>query len=172
MDGIGDEDGCPETDFDNDRILDPDDKCPTKPEVYNKVDDEDGCPDESNAPVRIKHKHIKVPPVYFAFDKDIILEKSYPLLRLVAEVIKANDWIKKLRVEGHTDDLGVGIYNLDLSERRAASVVRFLVNEGIAASRLESLGLGETKPAADNESPTGRAKNRRVIFLITDPKLE
>ncbi len=68
----------------------------------------------------------------------------------------------QVRVEAHTDSSGADAYNLGLSKRRAASVVDFLVSQGIASARLQSQGYGETKPIAPNNTPEGRAANRRV----------
>ena len=69
-----------------------------------------------------------------------------------------------LLIKGHTDNIGSDAYNLKLSQRRAASVRQFLIDNGIAPSRLESVGYGETQPIATNDTPEGRAKNRRIEF--------
>jgi outer membrane protein OmpA-like peptidoglycan-associated protein len=70
----------------------------------------------------------------------------------------------KLAIEigGHTDNVGKPDYNMKLSDERAAAVVRWLVQHGIAASRLTSHGYGDTEPLAKNDSDANRAKNRRV----------
>ena len=70
-----------------------------------------------------------------------------------------------MRIEGHTDSSGDAAKNLDLSKRRAASVKGALVKLGIGADRLTTDGLGQTKPMAPNETPQGRAENRRVEFV-------
>ena len=69
-------------------------------------------------------------------------------------------------MEGHTDNRGSAAYNHDLSRRRAASVMRALVQRGIAADRLVAEGYGFDRPVADNRTALGRAKNRRVEFTI------
>ena len=107
--------------------------------------------------------------MFFASGKDAILKKSFPTLEMVANIFKANAWVKKVRVEGHTDDRGNDQFNLELSERRAASVKRFLIEHGVEPERLESQGFGETRPVESNKSSKGRAKNRRVDFVILDP---
>ena len=169
-DGFEDADGCPDPDNDDDKILDKLDKCPVNPETYNGYKDTDGCPDvEPKAKVQISRTKITVPPVYFATAKDVILRKSHKNLKKVAELLKANTWVKKLSVEGHTDDRGKDAYNMDLSKRRAASVVKFLVKQGVEADRLASQGFGETKPITTNKTSKGRAQNRRVEFLVKDP---
>ncbi|PIE19909.1 MAG: hypothetical protein CSA65_00230 [Proteobacteria bacterium] len=168
-DGFKDHDGCPDPDNDQDGIPDTKDKCPGDPETVNGVKDEDGCPDKSKGPIQITRSAITVPPVYFATSKDRILRRSYKVLTLVAKTLKQNLWVKKVRVEGHTDSRGSKRSNQTLSQRRAASVVRFLVENGVAAERLVAKGYGESKPIASNRSRRGRAKNRRVAFVILDP---
>jgi peptidoglycan-associated lipoprotein len=69
-------------------------------------------------------------------------------------------------VQGHTDERGSGDYNLDLSTRRAASVMRFLAGEKVASSRLTSQGYGESQPIDLHHSEKAWAKNRRVEFVI------
>ncbi|MDH5675667.1 MAG: OmpA family protein [Myxococcales bacterium] len=169
IDNFEDTDGCPDPDNDNDGILDPNDKCPMEPETVNGHKDDDGCPDEAKGPVQIKHGKITTPPVFFATGKDVILPKSFPILEMVAQTFKDNPWVKRVRIEGHTDDRGNDNYNLELSQRRAASVMRFLLERGVEAERLESAGYGETRPIASNKKSKGRAKNRRVDFVILDP---
>ena len=86
-------------------------------------------------------------------------------------VLAKNPQLKHVRVEGHTDNRGTAPYNLDLSKRRAASVVDYLVQHGIARNRLLSAGYGFERPIADNATALGRAKNRRVEFrLLEDEK--
>lgn len=72
----------------------------------------------------------------------------------------------RLQIEGHTDDVGDDATNQLLSERRAASVLGYLVGAGLAEERLEAIGYGETRPVADNATREGKAKNRRIEFLI------
>ena len=171
-DQFEDHDGCPDPDNDQDRILDDVDRCPLKPEVYNGLDDEDGCPDQATGAVKIERDKITVPPVFFATSKARILPRSYPVLLEVANTLLRNSWVKKVRVEGHTDSRGSDEFNLDLSRRRAASVRNFLVEQGVAPARLTSAGFGETQPIEDNRSRDGRSKNRRVDFVILDPVVE
>lgn len=71
-----------------------------------------------------------------------------------------------IRVEGHTDSVGSAAYNQTLSENRANSVRSYLVQRGVAASRIEAVGFGLTRPIADNATEAGRAQNRRVEILI------
>lgn len=106
--------------------------------------------------------------LHFATGKDVILPDSGPLLDEIASTILANQKLKMIRIEGHTDDQGDDAYNLELSERRAGSVVRALLERGVEASRMKAVGFGETKPLESNKKPAGRAKNRRVEFMIEE----
>ncbi|MBN2529969.1 MAG: OmpA family protein [Deltaproteobacteria bacterium] len=161
-DSFEDEDGCPDTDNDNDGIEDARDQCPNEAETKNGRDDEDGCPDL----VRVTGDQIKIlQKVYFATGKAKILDKSNELLNEVAMVIKAKPELK-VRIEGHTDDVGKDQKNLKLSQGRADAVKDFLVAAGIEESRLLSEGKGKTTPIADNKTEEGRAQNRRVEFHI------
>jgi large repetitive protein len=167
-----DEDGCPDPDNDGDKILDPDDECPNDPEVMNGFEDEDGCPDEANKKklVVVKRDRIEIlDKVYFATDSDRILPKSYPLLDNVATVINEHKEIPAVFVEGHTDSDGKDSYNLDLSDRRAKSVMKYLIDRGgVASDRVKAQGYGETKPIDNNTTPAGKANNRRVEFRIVN----
>lgn len=104
--------------------------------------------------------------VHFATASDVILPDSAPLLDQIASLILENDRLKKIRVEGHTDDQGDDAYNLNLSDRRAKSVMRALLERGVQSERIGAVGFGETKPIGDNKKPAGRAQNRRVEFMI------
>ena len=73
-----------------------------------------------------------------------------------------------MRIEGHTDNRGKPQYNLELSKRRAAAVLRYLSEHGVEAARLESEGYGLDKPIADNNTEQGRAANRRVEFVVVE----
>ncbi|MCE9667574.1 Ig-like domain-containing protein [Myxococcus stipitatus] len=166
-DGFQDEDGCPDPDNDKDGIPDVADKCPLEPEVINGVADDDGCPDKGKVKVQVDGERIVIlEKVYFATGKDIILPRSFPLLKQVAAVLRANPQVELLRVEGHTDNQGKAAFNMDLSRRRAGNVREFLVKEGIDAARLEAEGYGQTKPVDTNKTAAGRENNRRVEFTI------
>jgi outer membrane protein OmpA-like peptidoglycan-associated protein len=145
------------------------------------VDHLDACPDKAGAPSADKARHgcpglvemkgnqiVILKPVFFATNKDRILEKSFPVLEAVASALEAMDEIKKLRIEGHTDDRGRARHNMQLSQRRAESVVRWLSERGISPSRLEAQGFGQERPVDTNKTSEGRAKNRRVDFVIVD----
>jgi OOP family OmpA-OmpF porin len=103
--------------------------------------------------------------IYFDTDKDTLQSNSTPTLQEIVKLLKSEP---KLRVHivGHSDNQGTAMYNLDLSRRRAATVVRELTSKfGIAADRLDSFGCGPYAPVESNEAEPGRAKNRRVELV-------
>ena len=118
--------------------------------------------EEAAIPVQ---KKIVLRGVNFAYDSSAISEAASPILEEVVSVLKENSEIKVV-AEGHTDGRGSDAYNEKLSERRAASVVSYLVDGGVAAKRLRSVGFGESRPVASNLNDEGRAQNRRVELRI------
>lgn len=169
FDDLEDTDGCPETDVDGDRISDVDDKCKTKPETRNGVEDYDGCPD--NDLITFTDGGFEtLKPIHFEFDSAVIKEESYPVVRAVAEALRQHAHIERMEIGGHTDSRGSAAYNLKLSRERAAAVKKFLVDDGIDPDRLESEGYGETRPLLDRHTEAAYAQNRRVEFLILDPR--
>jgi len=176
-DGFEDGDGCPDLDNDGDGLPDTRDgevdetgfgACRDAAEDFDGFEDGDGCPEEGEGLVALTCEAIEIADsVYFDTGSDVIQSRSYELLGQVATVLNSASYIQLVRVEGHTDDVGGEEMNLDLSQRRAASVMRWLTEDGgVDASRLESEGYGETRPIADNGTRDGRAQNRRVDFVI------
>jgi outer membrane protein OmpA-like peptidoglycan-associated protein len=164
-DGFADTDGCPDADNDRDGILDGDDECPDLPE--ERGGDGDGCP--SKTYVEIADGKIEIfGKVRFATGSDKIRADSEPLLDQIAAALEGNPNIRKVRIEGHTDSVGGEEINRDLSERRARSVRSALVRRGIDEDRLEARGYGESNPIAPNKTAAGRAKNRRVEFVVVE----
>lgn len=105
--------------------------------------------------------------LHFDFDKASLRPESKGLIKDIVKTLKNNPtWT--LQINGHTDSIGDAAYNQKLSAERAASVAQALVTEGIAAARLTTGGLGETKPKGNNATLDGRALNRRVELLRTD----
>jgi OmpA-OmpF porin, OOP family len=103
--------------------------------------------------------------LYFDTDKDAVKPESQPTLAEIAKLLKSTPSLR-LHVVGHTDNQGKSDYNLDLSRRRAASVVAELTDKhGIAANRLDAFGCGIYSPVASNDAEDGRAKNRRVELV-------
>ncbi|HSK02966.1 MAG TPA: OmpA family protein [Kofleriaceae bacterium] len=164
-DGFEDEDGCPDLDNDGDRIPDKDDRCPNEKESYNNYQDEDGCPD---AGVVVEKESVLeiLKPINFEYNSDVVKRDSYHILDAVVAALQGNPDIQLVEVAGHTDERGDDAYNLDLSIRRAASVLRYLTGKGVDPKRLDSQGYGETQPIDPASTPAAYAKNRRVEFII------
>jgi OOP family OmpA-OmpF porin len=168
--GFKDEDGCPDEtpDTDKDGIPDNVDKCPKLPENFNGVDDTDGCPDKGVALVEVKAEEIKIlQRVEFETGSDKIQGiTSFAVLDAVSGALKANPQIFLVEIAGHTDNAGNPAFNKELSQKRADAVVKYLTGKGVEASRLKAAGYGQDKPIADNTTPAGKQKNRRVEFNI------
>ena len=133
-------------------------------------------PGKSEPPVKASHVEVKADHIVIdqkiKFDaaKADILAESNSLLDDIAEALKANPQIKKIEVQGYTDSAGDAAKNLKLSSDRAKAVVEALVKRGAAKETLISKGYGVEKPIGDNKTDEGREKNRRVEFLILEPK--
>jgi outer membrane protein OmpA-like peptidoglycan-associated protein len=166
-------DGCPKpkapppppkpVDTDGDGILDTEDFCPKEPGKRSSEPNRNGCPENisrEGGTIRTFRQ------VQFAFGSATILPESFPMLQEIVNLLKANPGIKRLAVEGHTDNKGSATLNKNLSQNRANSVMKWLVDHGIEAPRLEAHGYGMEKPVADNKTDEGRAQNRRVEFKI------
>lgn len=161
--------GCP-PDKDKDGIPDDKDACPEDPGPANDDPKQNGCPVKAKLAEVKGSKIIILDKVLFATNSDkIVGMKSFEVLDSVAEILKKTTVIKKVQVEGHTDNMGNAKYNKELSQRRAAAVVAYLKSKGVEGSRLEAIGYGQDQPIADNATELGRSKNRRVEFKITDP---
>lgn len=163
-DGIQDTDGCPENDADEDGIPDVQDKCPQKYGT-NKTPEQLGCPRIVEGADEVQ----LLEPIQFEFGKAVIKKDSYPILDEIVKLLKDRPELR-LGIYGHTDSVGSDETNLRLSKDRAASVRRYIIGKGVADGRLESEGFGETKPIETNDTPAGRAKNRRVEFKILSGK--
>ena len=167
MDGFQDDDGCPDPDNDMDGVLDQSDQCPDEPETLNGTADEDGCPDRGPTLVVVTATQIEIKQqINFETDSDrIVGQRSFDILNVVAGVLRANPHIR-IEIQGHTDNRGSHDHNMDLSQRRAESVRRYLIQQGIAADRMQARGYGPDVPIEDNRTARGRQKNRRVEFHI------
>lgn len=165
FDKIDDQDGCPEDDADKDGIPDAQDACPKEPGEASPEPAKNGCPQfirriSGSSEIQILKQ------VEFQTASAKILPRSFPILDEVVRLLKVNVDIKHLDVEGHTDSHGSHELNEKLSADRAKSCMDYLVAHGIDAGRLASQGFGPDKPIADNGTPEGRQKNRRVEFHI------
>jgi outer membrane protein OmpA-like peptidoglycan-associated protein len=103
--------------------------------------------------------------IYFETDSFRILPESEPELQQLVEFLQTNPALS-VEVQGHTDDTGGTERNMDLSEKRARSVVDYLVEHGIAKDRLQWTGYGENRPVTGNDSEEGRRQNRRTTIKI------
>jgi OOP family OmpA-OmpF porin len=114
---------------------------------------------------------IRLRGINFDYDKANIKSEFVPILDEAVQTLKDNPNVNVV-VEGHTDAIGSDSYNQGLSERRANAVKQYLVSNGIAESRLETVGKGEREPVAPNttpegqDDPEGRAMNRRVELKV------
>ncbi len=108
---------------------------------------------------------IELRGIYFDSGKATIKPESYPILDGAVKMLKENPKVK-IEIQGHTDSVGSASSNLYLSQSRAEAVRNYLIAHGIEAWRIIAKGYGETMPIADNTTKAGRARNRRIEFLI------
>ena len=132
-------------DLDEDGVLNADDLCPDTPK--GETVNQQGC--------WILGK------VYFLFDQAVIQKESIPELNRIVAYLRAHPELD-VELQGHTDSTGPAIYNDGLSLRRAKAVMKYFVKQDIAASRMRSVGFGESRPVNDNSSKRKRYYNRRV----------
>ena len=164
-DGYEDADGCPEPDNDKDSVPDLEDQCPNEPGPPGG--DKPGLPEEAVA--RRRHRQGNqdhaADPLRVRQGQDPEGELPDPRRRR-----RRSQQNPKMRIEvqGHTDNKGSAAYNKKLSDRRAASVKKYLVAHGIAADRLVSHGYGMDKALVPNDTDQNRALNRRVQFIRTE----
>jgi OmpA-OmpF porin, OOP family len=157
--------GCPPPkDRDKDGILDEQDACPDAPGPANPDPTKNGCPE-----ARVESGQIKIlERVEFENNSAKIRPESDRVLNAVLEVLTAHPEFGKLGVQGHTDSHGAAAYNKRLSEQRAASVMKWLVQHGVARARLSAQGFGLERPIDTNDTEAGRQNNRRVEFHILE----
>jgi outer membrane protein OmpA-like peptidoglycan-associated protein len=161
VNGFEDEDGCPEKDTDGDGFFDAQDACPTEPETDNGYKDADGCPDE--VPQEVARFTGAIQGITFDNDKATIRKSSSKTLDAAVEALTSYPDVR-IEISGHTDAKGDHDHNLDLSRRRAESVKAYLVEHGVDASRIVTIGHGPDKPVDSNDTKAGRANNRRIEF--------
>lgn len=162
--GDGDDDG--------DGVPNSRDKCPGTPR--GTPVDATGCPLAPPAPppvveevVVVKEETIVIRDVHFAFDSDKLTAADKSRLNTVSERLRAEKEGVRLYVTGHTDSVGSDAYNKRLSDKRAHSVVKYLVESGVPQGYFASVsGAGESQPVADNKTAEGRAQNRRTEIRI------
>ena len=111
--------------------------------------------------VREQSPAVILPDLLFEFNADRLSSKASPTLERLWDFIGQNTFTR-IVIEGHTDNVGQSGYNRDLSTRRAESVGKFLLEQGLPAEKIKTIGFGDTQPRFDNGSKEGRDKNRRV----------
>jgi OmpA-OmpF porin, OOP family len=171
--GSNPDDGCPDkpeppkrvVDTDSDGIPDAEDFCPREPGKRSSEPNRNGCPENIQREGGVIRTFKQV---QFAFGSAEILPDSFPMLQEIADLLKANPGIKRLAVEGHTDNRGSAALNKTLSQKRAESVMKWLVGKDVVAGRMEAHGYGLEKPLVDNDTDENRQKNRRVEFKILE----
>jgi OOP family OmpA-OmpF porin len=159
-----------DADEDGDGVPDSRDKCPGTPRGVPV--DADGCPPPVPAPVVeetavVREETIVIRDVHFQFDKATLTPSDKNVLNTIATRLKQEASTAQLSVTGHTDSVGSDTYNQKLSDRRAHSVVEYLISQGVPrASFVSVAGAGESQPVADNKTADGRASNRRTEIKI------
>jgi outer membrane protein OmpA-like peptidoglycan-associated protein len=106
--------------------------------------------------------------IQFALDSAVILPESFGILTEIADTVIRHPEIKRLEVQGHTDNSGTAEHNQLLSEQRAEAVRAWLVQHGVDSDRLVARGYGQEKPLVPNVTVANRAQNRRVQFIILE----
>ncbi|HYQ39622.1 MAG TPA: OmpA family protein [Pseudomonas sp.] len=162
-------------DEDKDGVFDRRDRCPGTPAntpVYHN-----GCPLKQYPEAAPKAEAPKpkagevivlsdLGEVLFAFNSANLTEAAQARLDTVVDSKLKGDDVVAIKVAGHTDSVGSDAYNQKLSERRARSVMNYLIDRGVPAGKLSIEGFGESKPVGDNATEAGRAQNRRVELTV------
>jgi outer membrane protein OmpA-like peptidoglycan-associated protein/opacity protein-like surface antigen len=153
------------SDKDNDGIPDSIDDCPETPGGLEMR----GCPTDIIIDITPAEKAALEAAIYgvqFETGKSTLLTTSYPILDKIVELMMKHP-AYGLKIKGHTDNSGDDALNQKLSEARATACFNYLSEKGVSAARMTAQGYGETSPVADNGTPEGRTKNRRVEFELT-----
>jgi OmpA-OmpF porin, OOP family len=165
--------GCappPNPDVDADGVLDVEDACPQDRGVKSADSKMNGC----KTLVRIKDKQIAITQAIefriARIEPPPIESASEAVLAQIKETLAEHPEIARLEIGAHTDDQGQESFNVKVSQSRADSVKKWLVEHGIAEGRLTSVGYGPKKPIASNKTKEGRAQNKRIEFMILEKK--
>ena len=158
VDGFQDQDGCPDPDNDNDGIPDAQDQCPGEAETFNGYKDADGCPDAPPLPPT------STLSVTFKENSAELAMDSIPALESLVEKLK--DWTTaRVRIKVYTD-ANQHRRKPELTRLRALAIKQYLISRGIAAERIEAVGMGDSDPVAGNRTAAERRQNNRVILEI------
>jgi OOP family OmpA-OmpF porin len=150
-------DGCPEDDRDGDGVPDKDDVCPD--EAGDAANN--GCPELPEKLITFMKGENST--LFFVVNSAVVTDESSSKLKILTDLLGTYTKVNVV-IEGHASSDGSTAYNQTLSEKRANSVKEALMAMGVDASRLETIGYGETKPTEDNSTAAGRTANRRVQF--------
>jgi outer membrane protein OmpA-like peptidoglycan-associated protein len=121
--------------------------------------------------VKVEGKEIKISrQIHFETDSAKILGDSNSLMEEIADLLQRSPGIKKVEIQGHTDNTGTREHNLQLSDARANAVKTWLVGAGIEGTRLVAKGYGQDRPLVPNVTAANRSRNRRVQFIILEGK--
>jgi len=162
---VVDKNGCP-VDTDGDGVADYMDNCPA---VAGPKENK-GCPVIEKVAEEVVSPEMDIEPVYFDYDKSNILPVEKAKIEKLVKLLKSNSNYN-VDLTGNADSKGTEEYNMKLSERRIESVVKAVTSSGVKAVRIsKQKPLGETKPAATNDTEEGRALNRRVTFEVIKTK--
>ncbi len=168
-DGYQDVDGCPDPDNDSDGIADGQDMCPNEPETINGNQDDDGCPDRGDALVVVTPAGLEtIEAVQFTGAK--IAKPSTNVLGQVAATLRAHQEIVRLKIVAHVQPTGDAAKDQELSDKRAQAVRDWLVQAGVAASRMSAQGLGGSKPLVPRTAKNAQLINDRVDMIILERK--
>jgi len=168
-DGFQDLDGCPDPDNDRDGIPDDKDKCPNEPETINGLADDDGCPDKGDSTILLSPDRIEMlDPVQFAGGR--LTRASLGLLAQVAATLRAHTEIVRVRITVHVQPTRDSDADQARSEVRARAVRDWLVQWGIAASRVEARGFGGSKPLVPPDRRGAAKVNDRLELIILERK--
>ncbi|MBX3246305.1 MAG: OmpA family protein [Myxococcales bacterium] len=165
MDGFEDDDGCPDPDNDQDRILDVDDRCPNEPETYNGFEDEDGCPDRGRVVVT-DSRIVILDKLYFARGSSTLRDNQRPVLEAMAATLVHNPNVRRVRVEGHATEDEPSPWAL--AAERAGAVRAALIALGVEPDRLVAHALGATQPIDPRDIEPARERNRRAELAIEE----
>ncbi len=162
-------------DSDGDGIADQRDRCPQEAETRNGIADDDGCA-EQTAAIEVVGNQIRIRngfSISFAAGEDTVLTESSGTIEQIAQLLSNSQysWIRRIRLDGHTDDVGEAATNLTLSQRRVRRVGAMLVARGVPTDKVTFGFYGESRPVDPAQTEEARARNRRVELFIIDPPM-
>lgn len=161
--GLPQRQGCPEDDSDKDGVPNRLDSCAREPGLESNQ----GCPAHEEPLVVITPEELELRgKVFFEMAQARIQPRSFALLDWVAKVLREHPELPRVVVGGHTDDRGFADQLRQLSRQRAEAVLRYLIDKGVPAERIEARGYGPDRPIDSNATSIGRENNRRVDFQL------